>query len=194
MEIEQYLDVLGRRVRDFVTGFGGTATAIEFNLYGCIQVAITPNWSGHEKEENSGHWIDYNRLATFGLLIPEPIDPDLSLSMGLDEPAAHLDRLGYLMRDTASDFQGVCTMVMFTADPSVIYTLTPLAKNNKTFEDKAFGTARVAVIKEQDPVGPVMSVPDFTKAYNGEDQGLKPPTGAVERPSFMSGSCDSHGF
>lgn len=194
MEIEQYLNVLGRRVRDLVTGFEGTATALDFNLFGCIQTAVTPNSPDPEKDENRGQWVDYNRLAVFDLVIPEPLDPDLSLSMGLDEPAAHLDRLGYVMKDTVSGFQGVCTMIMFTTTPSVVYTLTPQVKDNNAFDGRSFGAARMVVINNWNPVGPVMPVPDFTKAYNGEDQGPKPPTGAVERAPFMSGSRDTHGF
>ena len=36
------LKLLGLKVKDKVTGFTGIITSVSFDLYGCIQVIITP--------------------------------------------------------------------------------------------------------------------------------------------------------
>ena len=40
--LTNYIDLLGRVVKDRVTCFEGTATNITFDLYGCVQVAVQP--------------------------------------------------------------------------------------------------------------------------------------------------------
>lgn len=58
-------DILGHKVKDRVTGFSGVASSISFDLYGCVQVAVTPGMNKEGKVE-SGHWFDLSRLSITG--------------------------------------------------------------------------------------------------------------------------------
>ncbi len=57
----KYLDYLGLKVKDRVTGFEGVVSSICFDLYGCVQVAITPP-AGADGKLGDGHWFDIKRL------------------------------------------------------------------------------------------------------------------------------------
>ncbi len=60
----KYMELLGHRVRDVVTGFEGIVESISYDLYGCIQVDIRPpmpkDWDG--KDFPNGRWFDAKRL------------------------------------------------------------------------------------------------------------------------------------
>lgn len=53
--------LLGLKVRDQVTGFEGVVTSIGYDLYGCIQAVVTPEFK-NGKREDSG-WFDTKRLV-----------------------------------------------------------------------------------------------------------------------------------
>lgn len=56
------LAYLGRKYRDRVTGFSGIAATVSFDLYGCVQVWLTP--PVNEKGECPvGRWFDIDRLT-----------------------------------------------------------------------------------------------------------------------------------
>lgn len=61
--IQKYLEMLGTKVRDRVTGFEGVVTSVGFDLFGCIQVIVTPPATSDGKR-NLGEWFDSNRLET----------------------------------------------------------------------------------------------------------------------------------
>ena len=83
MEVEkQYCQgYLGYKARDRVTGFNGVITSMGFDLYGCVQAAITPTITVDDKtgkqEHQAGHWFDCNRLEllTEDRVIPLPDFP-----------------------------------------------------------------------------------------------------------------------
>lgn len=61
--IEQYLEILGHRVRDTVTGFEGVAEAVEFTLYGCVQAIVRPPFPpGEDSEKHKAMIFDHKRL------------------------------------------------------------------------------------------------------------------------------------
>lgn len=68
--MEQHMKFLGYPVRDKVSGFSGTATSINFDLYGCVQVFV--NQPAVEDKEKGGvkipdgHWFDTSRLEITG--------------------------------------------------------------------------------------------------------------------------------
>jgi hypothetical protein len=66
MNILQHFDILGRRVRDRITGLSGVAVSLSFDLYGCIQVVVHPGLDGDGKPRDQ-NWFDINRL--------EAVDP-----------------------------------------------------------------------------------------------------------------------
>jgi hypothetical protein len=55
------MSLLGYRVKDKVTGFEGVAASICFDLYGCVQAAVTPAMKEPGKLEDS-RWFDTSRL------------------------------------------------------------------------------------------------------------------------------------
>ena len=57
----KYIDMLGYRAKDRITGFEGTITSICFDLFGCIQATINPGLDKDGKFRDSA-WFDINRL------------------------------------------------------------------------------------------------------------------------------------
>src|SRR5690242_8372119 len=61
MEIyEKHAQILGFKVKDKVTGFEGVAASVCFDLYGCVQIAVTPPVKEGKLED--GRWFDVQRL------------------------------------------------------------------------------------------------------------------------------------
>lgn len=60
MEIKKHMNLLGMEVQDKVTKIKGVVTSLCFDLYGCIQVTITPTAKKNERTES--YWYDINRL------------------------------------------------------------------------------------------------------------------------------------
>jgi len=60
MEIQQALNLLGMKVEDKVTKFRGVVTTVAFDLFGCIQVGVTPEVQEGKKE--GSHWFDTVRM------------------------------------------------------------------------------------------------------------------------------------
>jgi len=57
--------MLGHRCVDKVSKFEGVATSICFDLYGCIQVVVTPDVvvKDGKQERQEGFWFDVNRIT-----------------------------------------------------------------------------------------------------------------------------------
>lgn len=62
LEIKKHLSLLGLKVRDRITGFTGVISTVGFDLYGCIQAIVTPEYDKEKKELKQGTWFDINRL------------------------------------------------------------------------------------------------------------------------------------
>ena len=56
-----HIDLLGKTAKDLITGFTGVVSSVSFDLYGCIQVALTPPVDKDGKLAD-GRWLDVNRL------------------------------------------------------------------------------------------------------------------------------------
>ena len=77
------MDMLGRKVRDKITGFTGTATGYVSYITGCNQVLVAPQ----VKDDGSmlcSEWIDEQRIET---LQSPRIVIDNGWSPGADRPA-----------------------------------------------------------------------------------------------------------
>ncbi len=60
-DIEEHIDLLGKKAKDLVTGTEGIVTSVSFDLYGCIQATL--NRGLNEKNEPyDQYWIDVCRL------------------------------------------------------------------------------------------------------------------------------------
>lgn len=60
-EVNKHLELLGKMVKDRVTGFAGIAESIGFDLYGCVQVVIKPQM-GKDGDLKDGRWFDVSRV------------------------------------------------------------------------------------------------------------------------------------
>jgi len=65
--IQESINYLGQRGRDKVSKFAGTVTSVCFDLYGCLQVVLTPDVD-KDGEAKDGNWYDINRVE----LLDEP--------------------------------------------------------------------------------------------------------------------------
>ena len=54
--------LLGRKVKDKVTGQEGVVTSISFDLFGCVQAVVDPGIDKDQKRIDS-HWMDTHRLV-----------------------------------------------------------------------------------------------------------------------------------
>lgn len=59
---QKTIALLGYRATDKVTGFHGVISSVCFDLYGCVQVALTPPLKDGDADLKSGHWFDVQRL------------------------------------------------------------------------------------------------------------------------------------
>ena len=57
------MDYMGLKGVDKVTGFKGVVTSVSYDLYGCIQVILTPEVDEKGKRED-GRWYDVQRIKT----------------------------------------------------------------------------------------------------------------------------------
>ena len=63
MDYEKIVNMLGKKAKDIITGSTGVITSLSFDLYGCIQVILTPGKIDKEfKEVKSIGWVDINRI------------------------------------------------------------------------------------------------------------------------------------
>lgn len=58
--MKEYMDLLGKKARDRVTNFEGIVTSVCFDLYGCVQVVVSPQLKDGKVED--GRWMDAKRL------------------------------------------------------------------------------------------------------------------------------------
>lgn len=62
-------ELLGRPVKDVVTGVSGICDSICFDLYGCIQACVRPQGTSDKGESLPAHWYDVKRLAATGAAV-----------------------------------------------------------------------------------------------------------------------------
>jgi len=56
------IDFLGKKVRDKVTSFTGIVTSVSYDLYGCIQLLVTPEVDNKHMTKQDSYWYDINRV------------------------------------------------------------------------------------------------------------------------------------
>ena len=59
---DSFLKLLGLPAKDKVTGFKGIVTSLSFDLFGCVQVVLTPETKKGGTNIENGHWLDVTRL------------------------------------------------------------------------------------------------------------------------------------
>jgi hypothetical protein len=58
--MNEYMKLLGFEVRDVVTGFSGVLSSVSFDLYGCVQAIVTPEFKDGKQDDS--RWFDLKRL------------------------------------------------------------------------------------------------------------------------------------
>lgn len=145
--LTNYIDLLGRVVKDRVTHFEGTATGLTFDLYGCIQLAVQPKIDKDGKIPD-GRWMDVGRLEPNGDERTMPV-PDF------DPESPSLTTLGRWGRDRVTDFEGTVSSIMFQLSGKTEMALSPrIDKENKIPEGKWIETRRVSLVGDQRPMAP----------------------------------------
>lgn len=61
--MNEYMEKLGLKGRDRVTGVKGVVTSISFDLYGCVQFVLTPE-ADKDGKPGDGFWYDAKRIET----------------------------------------------------------------------------------------------------------------------------------
>ena len=70
-DVNDHLALLGCRAKGRVTGYAGVVTSLSYDLYGCIQVLITPVMND-KGELAYGNWFDVTRLEILSTAVMEP--------------------------------------------------------------------------------------------------------------------------
>jgi hypothetical protein len=95
--IEATINLLGLKGRDRVTGYRGTVTTAAFDLYGCVQLHLSPDANGETGKLDAGHFFDVHRIEVeennrvmpvpaFRELVTEPDKPS-TYTHGANEKA-----------------------------------------------------------------------------------------------------------
>jgi hypothetical protein len=72
--IKLTIDLLGYRAKDKITGLEGVISSVCFDLYGCVQAAISP--PAKDGSIPDGRWFDVQRLEVSGDRVMSPPDFD----------------------------------------------------------------------------------------------------------------------
>jgi hypothetical protein len=62
----RYMNLLGYECQDTITGFKGVASSVCFDVYGCIQIALSPPVEKKTGNLPDGKWFDAKRLKKIG--------------------------------------------------------------------------------------------------------------------------------
>lgn len=145
--LTNYIDLLGRVVKDRVTHFEGTVTGVSFDLYGCIQVAIQPKIDKAGKIPD-GRWMDVGRLEPGGDERTMPV-PDF----GADAPA--IATLGRWGQDRVTHFEGTVSSIVFQLSGKTEMALSPRIDKESVIPDgKWIEARRVALVGDQRSMAP----------------------------------------
>jgi hypothetical protein len=74
-------------LQDTVTGFTGVVTSVCFDLYGCVQGAVTPAFNKKTGKHGESFWYDTKRLKVLGEKPVMPVPTFDVVPGGFDKPA-----------------------------------------------------------------------------------------------------------
>lgn len=78
IHVQKHLGLLGHAVEDRVSGFSGIVASVSFDLYGCIQLVVTPR-VGADGKNGDSQWFDVSRLR---VLDGDPVMPTPNYEYG----------------------------------------------------------------------------------------------------------------
>lgn len=165
MSLQKHTNLLGFKAKDSVTGLAGVITSVSFDLYGCIQAAITP--PAKDGKYSNGKWFDVTRLCD----VSEsrvPLDPGF-----IGSHQKHINLLGLKAKDCVSGLEGVITSITFELNGIIQGLITPPAKDGGCKSNTWIEVDRFKMLSKK----PVMKLPDYDKGYIAEGK-----KGAAEKP------------
>lgn len=128
-QTEQAFTILGKRVKERVSKLEGIATAVSFDLYGCVQVLVNHGIDDIEKPTPQV-WYDMNRME---VLSDEPI---IAVPVWTSkEIRENIKLLGLRFKDLITGIEGIATTVSFElygAIEGVLTTDPDDSKNTRT--------------------------------------------------------------
>jgi len=154
-DLSAYFDLLGRRIKDKVSGQVGICDVLTFDLYGCIQIALTPPVDKDGKFVE-GRMLDVHRVQvidTDAPLLPRAVFPNHTAAFKV---------LGKRVSDRISGMAGVLSSIGFEFYDSQLRGAIspPVDKDGKTVDGRWMAMARIEVVGDEQ----VMPVPSFTTA------------------------------
>jgi hypothetical protein len=154
-DLFSYFDLLGRRIKDKVSGQEGVCDVLTFDLYGCVQVAITP------PVDKDGKFIDGRMLDVHRVQV---IDADNRVMPrpAFQNPASMFDLIGKKVRDRISGMTGVVSSIGFElCDNAMRAAISPpVDKDGKHVEGRWMSASRIEIVSDEQ----VMPVPSFSTA------------------------------
>lgn len=182
-DLSSYFDLLGRKVKDKVSGQEGVCDAITFDLYGCVQAAIAP------PVDKDGKFVDGRMLDVHRIQV---IDADNRVMerVAFKDHAAGFNMLGKKVRDRVSGMTGVCASVGFELYDNFMRGVIspPVDKDGKSVDGRWMSMSRFEVTSDEQ----VMPVPAFTMApptYGATPQ--QHTHGPADAPSLSTTSISS---
>jgi hypothetical protein len=168
-----YFDLLGRKIKDKVSSQEGVCDAITFDLYGCIQVAVSPRVD-KEGKFVEGRMLDVHRVQVIDgddRVMPRPT---------YVTPAATINLLGKKARDRISGMTGVVSSIGFElCDNNMRAAISPpVDKDGKHVDGRWMSVSRIEVVGDEQ----VMPVPAFSTAQ---------PTYGATPQQHMHGPADT---
>jgi hypothetical protein len=151
--LSAYFDLLGRRVKDKISGQEGVCDALTFDLYGCIQIAVSPSVDKDGKYVD-GRMLDVHRVQAIDAdtrVMPRP---------AFQNPAATFNMLGKKARDRISGMTGVVSSIGFElCDSNMRAAISPpVDKDGKHVDGRWMSATRIEVVGDEQ----VMPVPSFS--------------------------------
>jgi hypothetical protein len=152
-DLSSYFDLLGRRIKDKVSGQEGVCDVITFDLYGCIQVGCAPPVDKDGKFVD-GKLFDVHRIQVIEAdtrVMPRPSFPNHVTTFGL---------LGRKVRDRISGMTGVLSSIVFDVSDGLARASIspPVDKDGKHVDGRYMAISRIEVIGDER----VMPAPAFS--------------------------------
>lgn len=150
-QTEQAFTILGKRVKERVSKLEGIATAVSFDLYGCVQVLVNHGIDDIEKPTPQV-WYDMNRME---VLSDEPI---IAVPVWTSkEIRENIKLLGLRFKDLITGIEGIATTVSFELYGAIEGVLTTDPDDSKNTRTLWASTRRFEEVSSER----VMPLPNF---------------------------------
>ncbi len=151
--LSSYFDLLGRRVKDKISGHEGVCDALTFDLFGCVQVAVAPPVDKDGKFVE-GRMLDVHRVQVIDAdtrVMPRPT---------FVNPEAMFNLLGKKARDRISGMTGVVSSIGFElCEGNMRAAISPpVDKDGKHVDGRWMSSTRIEALGEEQ----VMPAPMFS--------------------------------